>query len=288
MMMTGPTVPDNSKDKMRASFNDLAPTYDQLRFLQLCASRLAELAAIPTGARVLDVATGTGEAALNAAQSVGPSGQVVGVDLSPEMLALARRKLARIGLGHVEFREGDAENLNFSDQSFDFVLCSSSLFFMPDMLGVLQEWRRVLAPGGRVGFSSFGPTFLQPLRDLWEARLRRYGLTAASLPTHRLADLSICEQLLLEAGFTDIRAHSEQLGYYLRTAEERWEDIQAGLEGKPLLSLNPSQREQVKAEHLTELAALTTSGSQGLPDGSYGIWVDVPAIFAFGQQTGVI
>jgi ubiquinone/menaquinone biosynthesis C-methylase UbiE len=58
---------------------------------------------------------------------------------------------------------------------------------VPDMLAALREWRRVLVPGGFVGISSFGPGFLQPLRELWEARLRRYGLTAAVLPTHRLA-----------------------------------------------------------------------------------------------------
>jgi ubiquinone/menaquinone biosynthesis C-methylase UbiE len=269
--------PEEYQRHVRAVFGALAATYDDLHFLQLCASRLTELAVLPAGARVLDMATGTGMVALGAAQIVGPTGRVVGLDLSPDMLARARHKLALTGLTNVEFREGDAQRLDLPDQSLDFVLCASSLFFVPDMLGALREWRRVLAPGGRVGFSSFGSTFLQPLRDLWEARLRRYGLTAAALPTHRLADPTICQQLLQEAGFTDVHVRTEQLGDYIRTADERWADIQAGPEGKPWLALDPDQREQARVDHLAELTALATP---------QGIWVDVPAIFAFAQQSG--
>jgi hypothetical protein len=145
---------------------------------------------------------------------------------------------------------------------------------MPDMLAALREWRRVLVPGGRLGFSSFGPTFLQPLRGLWEARLRHHGLTAAALPTHRLADPATCEALLREAGFPRVEVRSEQLGYFLPTPRDRWADLLAGLEGKPLLQLPPERREQVEAEHLAELAALAT------PE---GIWVDVATLFAFGE-----
>lgn len=225
---------------------------------------------------MLDVATGTDAVALEAARRVGPTGTVLGVDLSSEMLALARRKLESAGLTGVEFREGDAVRLDLPDRSVDVVLCASSLFFVPDMPAALREWRRVLAPGGCAGFSSFGPSFLQPLRDLWTARMRQYGLTAASLPTHRLADAATCEALLREAGFTQIEVRSEQLGYYLPTPRGRWADIRAGLEGKPLLQLAPAQREQARAEHLAELTALTTA---------QGIWVDAPALFAVGRRS---
>jgi ubiquinone/menaquinone biosynthesis C-methylase UbiE len=79
--------------------------------------------------------------------------------------------VAAAGLTHIEFREGDAERLDLGDQRFDVVLCASALFFVPDMLAALREWHRVLKPGGQVGFSGFGPTFRQPLADLWTARL---------------------------------------------------------------------------------------------------------------------
>ena len=178
--MTETSVPDDQNRRVVANFNALAETYDIVRFTQVCARRLVDLAALPPGAQVLDVATGTGWAALAAAQHVGPTGRVLGVDLAPELLERARQKVAAAGLTHVEFRAGDAQRLDLGDQTFDVVLCASALFFVPDMLAALREWHRVLKPGGQVGFSGFGPTFRQPLRDLCEARLRQYGV---SLPT---------------------------------------------------------------------------------------------------------
>lgn len=213
--------------------------------------------------------------ALAVARNIGSTGRVVGLDISPEMLARAREKAAAHGLTNVEFREGDAEHLDFPDRYFDVVLCAAALFFVPNILGALQEWHRVLAPGGWVGFSSFGPSFLQPLRGLWESRLQEYGLKPAALPTHRLESPAVCQELLGEAGFTQIEVRREQVGYHLKSAGERWEDIQAGLEGKPFLQLNEVQRDQAKTAHLAEVTALAT------PE---GIWVDVPAIYATGRR----
>src|SRR5215468_2605009 len=185
--MTETSVPDDQHGRIVADCNATAETYDALRFVQVCARRLVELAALPPGAHVLDIATGTGWAAIAAAQYVGPTGGVLGVDLAPELLERARQKVAAAGLTQVEFREGDAERLDLGDQRFDVVLCASSLFFMPDMLAALQEWYRVLTPGGQVGFSGFGPTFGQPQQDLWDARLRQYGVSVP-IPNQRLAE----------------------------------------------------------------------------------------------------
>ncbi len=264
-----------AKPAAKVNFNSLAATYDELRFLRLCAGRLAERAAIPPGARVLDVATGTGTVAFEAAAMTGPEGRVVGVDRAQRMVARARQKLAAAGLPHVEFREGDAQQLEFPDGSFDLVLCASSLFFMPDMPGAVREWRRVLVPGGRAGFSSFGVNFLQPLRALWRSCLERHGLTLPPLPSHRLEDPATHRDLLGEAGFTGIEVEREQLGYHVRSAEDRWGDIWAGPEGKPLLALSEEQQEAIRVEHLKELSGLATDR---------GLWIDLPVIFAFGRR----
>lgn len=275
--MNDSSAPEARKRRLADSFNALAATYDQLHFLKVSAARLMEHASLPEGSRVLDVATGTGVIALAAAARVGPTGRVVGIDLAPEMLARARKKLAETGFGHVEFRVGDTERLEFPDRSFDVVLCSSSLFFVPDMPAAVREWRRVLSPGGTVVFSSYELSFLQPLRGLWAECLRRHGANAGVLPIDRLAESGACETLLNEAGFTSIGVHSEQLGYHLASPEDRWADITAGLEGKPLMLLPPAEREQVRVEHLAELQALA------IPE---GIWVDVPVLFAGGRNPG--
>lgn len=273
--MAETSAADTQKRQVLANFNALAATYDGMGFVHRCAERLLEHAALPAGARVLDVATGTGLVALVAGQLVGPSGAVVGVDLSPEMLARAEDKLAASGLRNVTFQVGDAERLEFADGRFDVVLCASSLFFMPNMHAAVREWLRVLAPGGRAGFSSFGPTVMQPLRELWADRMWQHGITVGWPPTQRLEDPAVCERLLHDAGFARVDVRSEQVGYHLPSAEDRWREIEASLEGMPLQRLAPEQRAQIKGEHLAELQALAT------PE---GIWVDVPSHFAFGWK----
>lgn len=274
--MTETTVPDDQKRRVVEGFNALAATYDTLRFVQVCAHRLVERAALAPGARVLDVATGTGWVALAAAHHVGPTGRVLGVDLAPELLERARQKAAATSLTQVEFRAGDAERLDLADRQFDVVLCASGLFFVPDMLAALREWHRVLTPGGQVAFSGFGLTLRQPLQDLWDARLRQYGVSVpTTTPGQRLAAPETCRQLLQAAGFAQIEIQSEQLGYYLRTVEEWWAESWAGIYRLPVLQLAPAQQAQFQAEHLAEVQTLATA---------QGLWVDVPVNFAHGWK----
>jgi ubiquinone/menaquinone biosynthesis C-methylase UbiE len=274
--MTETTVPDDQKRRVVESFTAIAKTYDTLRFVQVCAHRLVERAALAPGAQVLDVATGTGWAALAAAHHVGPTGKVLGVDLASELLECARQKVAAAGLTQVEFRVGDAERLDLADQQFDVVLCASGLFFVPDMLAALREWHRVLTPGGQVAFSGFGLTLRQPLQDRWDARLRQYGVSVpTATPGQRLAEPETCRQLLQAAGFAQIEVRSEQLGYYLQTVDEWWEESWASVYRLPVLQLAPAQRAQFQAEHLAEVQALATA---------QGIWVDVPVNFAHGWK----
>ena len=171
------------------------------------------------------------------------------------------------GLTDVEFRAGDAERLDLADQCFDVVLCGSALWLVPDMLAALKEMHRVLKPGGQVAFSGQGSTLLQPLRDLWDARLRRYGVSVPppSQNQRLQEEPETCRRLLHEAGFVRTEVQREQLGYYFRTVEEYWEEMVAGRRGVTFLQLTPAQREQFKAEHRAEVQELATG---------QGIWRD--------------
>lgn len=268
--------PDEFKQEVKSRFDALSKTYDQITFLRNISLRLAVLAGLRPGDHVLDVATGTGALAISAARTVGRNGKVVGIDLSTEMVALARRKISTENLPQVEVREGDAEHVDFPDQSFDHVTCSLGLFFMPDMLGALREWHRVLKPGGSVGFASFGKGLHQPLLTLWEDRLKAHGLTRKYSHRFRLESPEICRQLLLDAGFQGVEITVEQLGYIIPDAELRWNDIVTGLEGEPLRHLDEVKRNQIKQEHLAELNALNSGD---------GIFVSVPTIFSFGHKS---
>jgi SAM-dependent methyltransferase len=105
---------------------------------------LLDAAAVGIGHTVLDVACGTGVVAAAAAERVGPSGAVTGVDINPGMIAVAARTQG------VRWAQADAARLPFPDGGFDRVLCQAGLQFVPDRLGALREMGRVLRPGGRV------------------------------------------------------------------------------------------------------------------------------------------
>jgi len=102
------------------------------------------------GERVVDIGSGAGMDALIAARAVGPDGAVVGVDMTPAMLEMARQAASDPGLGNVEFREGLAESLPVADGWADVVISNGVINLVPDKLGAYREIARVLRPGGRV------------------------------------------------------------------------------------------------------------------------------------------
>jgi SAM-dependent methyltransferase len=108
------------------------------------------LAPLETGERVLDVGSGAGTDALVAAQLVGPTGSVTGIDMTPEMLAKSRAAASEMGLENVRFIEADAERLPFDDASFEVVISNGVIDLVPDKDAVFTEIVRVLAPAGRL------------------------------------------------------------------------------------------------------------------------------------------
>ncbi len=100
--------------------------------------------------RVVDVGSGAGMDSLVAAQAVGPSGGVVGVDMTPAMLARARTAAQEAGLTNVEFREGFAEELPVPDGWADVVISNGVINLVPDKVAAYREIVRVLRPGGRI------------------------------------------------------------------------------------------------------------------------------------------
>ncbi len=108
------------------------------------------LAPLYAGDTVLDIGCGAGVDSLVAAQMVGPSGQVIGIDLTAAMLERARANLARLGWPQVSFKEGDAEALPFPDSEFDVVISNGVFNLATNKAKALEEAHRVLKPGGRL------------------------------------------------------------------------------------------------------------------------------------------
>src|ERR1700691_1445175 len=172
--------PDDLKIKgqQRAAWDDSAegwkrwwPTFE--RAAQIVNKRLVELANVRAGARVLDIATGSGEPALTAARAVGQSGRIVAVDMSPGMLAIARERDDAAGVHNVELVESDAESLSLDAHSFDAALCRWGLMFMPDLDGVLRGMHRALKPGGRFSTAVWAETGKAPMFGLARDAIRQ-------------------------------------------------------------------------------------------------------------------
>jgi demethylmenaquinone methyltransferase/2-methoxy-6-polyprenyl-1,4-benzoquinol methylase len=144
--------------QVRAMFDRIAGIYDRLNSVMTAGlhhewrRRAADLAEVSPGGRVLDVATGTGDLALELAGRVAPGGQVIAVDFSERMLELAREKATAAGREGVqlEFRTGNALALPFGDREFDAVTVGFGVRNFADLDQGLREMTRVVRPGGRV------------------------------------------------------------------------------------------------------------------------------------------
>lgn len=263
--------PAARKQQLAATFNGVADGYDAMLFTRRTADRLVELAQLQPGERVLDVATGTGWAALAAAKLVGNAGPVLGIDLAARTLDRARHKAATTGLGNVVFQVGDAERLTVPAGSVDVVLCASGIFFLPDPLGALREWRRVTRPGGRVAFSAFSVGMMGALNEIFSAHLQHAGLPPFPAPPFPPA--GHWQNLLAGAGYREIAVSGEQLGYMLPDPDAWWREMRGGLHWVSLDTLSPPDLAAFRERYLAEVGDLVTDA---------GLWVDVPAVFALG------
>lgn len=158
------------------------------------------IASLQPGQTVLDLGSGAGIDVFLAAEQVGPSGKVIGVDMTPEMIARARTNAERGGYTNVEFRLGEIEQLPLGDASVDVILSNCVLNLSPAKDRALAEAYRVLKPGGRMVISDMVSEL--PVPEVLEGNL---DAVAACLPTFRTRYL----EQFREGGFEDVRITSE-------------------------------------------------------------------------------
>ena len=142
----------------RYGWDIAAASYESLWQAQIAhaQSEMIARARLERGDRVLDVACGTGLVAFAAAEAVGPEGRVVGVDLSGEMVDVARNRAVEQDVRNASFARMDAESLDLPDASFDVAFCALGLMYIPSPRRAVHEIRRVVRPGGRIGFAVWG------------------------------------------------------------------------------------------------------------------------------------
>ena len=214
-MSTQPFDSDRYKAGQRREWNDVATGWKKWwetieRGAQHVSNRLVELAEVRPGHRVLDIATGIGEPAVTAARRVGPTGRVTATDQSAEMLAIAQERAGSLALENLDFREMDAETLDFPESSFDAVLCRWGLMFLPDLAGALGRVHRVLSPGGSFAASIWSIPPKVPMGSIPMTVIR--GMLDVPPPPpeaptlFKLSTPGVLEQAFAEAGFADVRS----------------------------------------------------------------------------------
>lgn len=163
------------------------------------ADPLLDAAALRDTGQLLDVCCGTAIVSRQAAKRIGEK-NVVGVDIDPEMLAVARNAAPNI-----EFLEADAQALPFEDGSFDVAVCQQGLQFVPNKAKAIGEMKRVLRAGGRIGIATWRPVEENALfLELQKVAEQRLGPIEDK--RHSYGDAAAIESLLENAGFTDIES----------------------------------------------------------------------------------
>jgi ubiquinone/menaquinone biosynthesis C-methylase UbiE len=219
---------------------------------------VAEVAVLP-GMSVLDLASGSGEPAITIALRLQGTGRVVGTDVSPDPLRIARQRAEQRNLHNVEFVEADAHRLPFPEAEFDRVTCRLGVMFFTDVPGVLREVRRVLKPRGRVIFLAWGP-FEQPYFQTTVGTVLRLNpelsMPASGKAMFRFGEAGLFASLLTEAGFVEVREKLAEVAWNWPGApEELWDWFQSvTVPFRPLFDAIPPERlNAVRTEAIAEL-----------------------------------
>lgn len=206
-------------------------------------------AALKDGESVLDLGTGTGTGAERAAVIVGPAGTVVGVDVSPEMLALAQQRTGTAGLHNVSLLEGRAESIPAEDEAFDVILAGLSMMYVIDRDRAAREIARVLRPGGRfVATVWAGPEDSDIVQFQQTAGRFAGPPPVPGVGPGALADPSTFLGQLEAAGI-DARVEVQTLGFDFPSFASAWN----ALAGVTTAQLSPKRQQEAKVAVLSAM-----------------------------------
>jgi len=248
---------EEAKAKATATYNAAADSFDEpaLAFWNLIGQRTIERLRLKPGDRVLDVACGSGASAIPAAQSVGESGTVLGVDLAERLLELARAKARQLGLTNIRFQVGDMERSGCADENFDAVVCVFGIFFLPDMARAVRELWRMVRQGGQLAITTWGPRVFEPgASAFWEAvSHERPDLVRAFDPWTRIDSPAGLEELLRASGIENANITPESNLQELATPDDWWTIVLGTGYRSTIEQLDPAARERVRIANLESL-----------------------------------
>ena len=240
---------DSAQTRAASTYNASADSYDDPSntFWNRFGRRTVERLNLKAGERVLDVCCGSGASALPAADRVGPTGSILGLDLSERLLVLARAKAHAKGLANIEFRVADAAELDFESE-FDAVVCVFGIFFLPDMPVAVRSLWRAVRPGGQLAVTTWGPRFFEPASTVFWNSIREVEprLYKGFNPWDRITAPEDLLSLLREGGVDGARAEAESGWHAVPTPEAWWAAVMGSGYRGTIEQLSDPARERVR------------------------------------------
>jgi ubiquinone/menaquinone biosynthesis C-methylase UbiE len=230
------------------------------------AGMLLEAVPTPPGAVVLDVATGPGTVARQAAVQSGPSGRVTGVDFSAAMLSAARAWPAEPGAAPIEYVEASAASIPLPDATFDVAYCQQGLQHIADPLSALREMRRVLKPGGLLGVAIWTRSPFGIFRTVVSEVA---GTDAGPQPSTFGRDPEQLASTLRDLGFHDVHVQTREMVSVLEGGIPQAIEVgQATSGGAALERLSPAGQQAVREAMARALVDMVVDGAVHLPSAS--------------------
>lgn len=186
--------------------------------------RTVERLGLQSRATVLDAPCGAGGSAIAAAQAVGPEGTVVALDWSEGSIELARRRADERRLNNIQFQTADMRILSFGAGSFDAIVCAVGIFLAADMEAQLASFWRMLARGGVLAVTTWGPRLFAPMYRLWRDEVRRIrpDLETGDAPWDRIATRESAGRMFRAAGLPAPDIEIQYAQQYLDHPRDFW------------------------------------------------------------------
>ena len=236
----------------KATYDAAALDYEDASrdYWQYLSRRTVDRLELQRGERVLDVPCGTGPALLLAAERVGPSGRVVGIDYAEQMLEIARGKVRAAGMSQVDLRVGDMTELPAPDVAYDAVVCVLGVFFVDDMPALVRSFSDLVRPGGgRLVVTVFGERFFDPMRDVFVRAVQDVmpGLAVVQ-PWCRTDDPAVFRRIFEDAGVPDVRIDTEDETLPLGSGDDWWRIVMGSGLRRTVLALGDERAARVRAQ----------------------------------------
>jgi len=270
---------DKREESLRV-FSQTATIYDRIgpQIFSYFGQCLVNHANLDSGDKVLDVAAGRGALLFPIAGKIGPTGHVTAIDFSPDMVRETANDIESRKLSHAEVRHMDAEQMDFADASFDWVMCGFALWMFAEPIRVLQEFYRVLKRGGRVAISTWAAD--NPAQTWCNEVLKPFANNPAAKAFTAKFDSRFDTPLQLEtamrqAGFKNMQISVEDKDFVYADEEQYWSFLWSAGVRRRLEKMTPDLLEQARSEVFQKLQTFKK------PDGFHNL---SRALFAFGTK----